>query len=306
MTRFLAVRTLRGGATLLGVLALTFALGRLTGDPVALLLPQSATLEDYAAMRARLGLDAPLAAQFGAYLTGALRGDLGTSLVQNRPALELVLERLPATLRLGALALGLAVVLGLPLGVLAAVRRGGRLDRTVRDASLALQALPSFVVGILGILLFGVALRWLPTFGSDGPLHHVLPVATLALLPFALLVRLTRSSLLEVLHEDYVRTARAKGARPTAVVVRHALRNAVAPVITVLGLQLGGIIGGAVVIETVFAWPGVGSLAVGAINGRDYPIVQAVVVLSAAAFVVANLLVDLAYGLLDPRVQVAS
>lgn len=306
MTRFLGWRALRGAATLLGVLALTFALGRLTGDPVALMLPQSATLADHAAMRASLGLDRPIPAQFAAYLAGAVRGDLGISLTQNRPALELVVERLPATLRLGGAAFVVALAFGMPLGVLAAVFRDGPFDRAVRDASLALQSLPSFVVGIVAILTFGVALRWLPTFGSDGPAHYVLPVATMALLPFALILRLTRSSLLEVMGEDYVRTARAKGVQPVQVIVRHALRSALAPVVTVLGLQLGGLIGGAVVIETVFAWPGVGSLAVAAINGRDYPIVQAVVVLSAAAFVLANLLVDVLYGVLDPRVQVSA
>lgn len=305
MARFLTIRALRGAGTLLGVLALTFALGRLTGDPVALLLPQSATIADYEAMRARLGLDAPLPVQFVDYLARAARGDLGTSVVLNRPALDLVLERLPATLRLGGLAFLTALIIGMPLGILAAVRRGSAFDRVVRDLSLALQSVPSFVVGILAILLFGVGLRWLPTFGADGPLHYVLPVATLALLPLALLLRLTRSSLLEVLNEDYVRTARSKGAAQPRVVLRHALRNALAPVVTVLGLQLAGLIGGAVVIETVFAWPGVGSLAVAAINGRDFPIVQTVVLLSATAFVMSNLLVDLLYGVLDPRVQTA-
>lgn len=183
--------------------------------------------------------------------------------------------------------------------------RGGSVDRLVRDLSLALQAIPSFVVGIVAILVFGVTLRWLPTFGADGALHYVLPVATLTLLPLALVLRLTRSSLLEALSEEYVRTARAKGLRPWRVVLRHGLRNALAPVVTVLGLQLAGVISGAVVVETVFAWPGVGSLAVAAINGRDFAIVQTVVLLSAAAFVLVNLAVDVLYGVLDPRVQTA-
>jgi peptide/nickel transport system permease protein len=303
MTVLIAARSLRGLATLLGVLALTFALGRLTGDPVALLLPDSATVADAQAMRARLGLDRPIPEQFAHYLGSVLRGDLGNSLVYNRPALGLVIERLPATLRLGGAAFVLAIALGIPLGVVAAVGRGRALDRTVRDTTLVLQSVPSFVIGILAVLLFGVTLQWLPTFGSDTPRHYVLPVITMALYPLALIVRLTRSGLLEVLGEDFVRTARAKGVPASRVVMGHALRNALVPVVTVLGLQLAGLIGGAVVIETVFAWPGVGSLAVAAINGRDFPIVQTVVVLSAAAFVAANLLVDLLYGVLDPRVR---
>ncbi len=306
MARYIAMRMMRGALTLLAVVALTFALGRATGDPVALLLPQGATVEDVLAMRSRLGLDQPLALQFVRYLGDLARGDLGTSLVYNRPALDLVVERLPATLRLGLAAFLVAGSIGIPLGVIAATTRSSLFDRLVRDASLALQSLPSFFVGILGILLFGVALRWLPTFGDATLRHYVLPVATMTLLPLALILRLVRASLLEVLGEDYVRTAHAKGLRPPTVMVRHALRNALVPVVTVLGLQLASLIGGAVIVETVFAWPGVGSLAVEAIAGRDFPIVQTVVLLSGVAFVVVNLVVDLGYALLDPRVEIKS
>lgn len=299
----LALRVGRGALTLLGVLAITFALGRVSGDPVALMLPPSASVEDYQAMRARLGLDRPLPEQFLGYMDRVLRGDLGVSVVANRPALELVIERLPATLRLGLLAFTTAACVALPLGVAAAVRRGGRLDRSVRDLSLLLQSVPPFVLAILSILLFGVTLGWLPTFGSESLRHYVMPVVTLSLLPLALLLRLMRAALLETLAEDFIRTARAKGASTARIISHHALRNALAPVLTVLGLQLAGIISGAVVVETVFAWPGVGSLVVGAINGRDYAIVQAVVLLSACAFVLVNLVVDLLYGWLDPRVR---
>lgn len=304
MPRYVLLRILRGFLTLLAVVAVTFALGRATGDPVALLLPQGATVEDVLAMRARLGLDQPMLTQFGRYLSDIAQGDFGTSLVYNRPALDLILERLPATLRLGLTSFLLAITVGVPLGVLAATGRGSGFDRFVRDVSLALQSLPSFFIGILGILLFGVTLRWLPTFGDATPSHYVLPVVTMTLLPLALILRLVRASLLDVLSEDYVRTAHAKGLHRAWVVVRHALRNALIPVVTVLGLQLASLIGGSVVIETVFAWPGVGSLAVEAIAGRDFPIVQAVVLLSSAAFVLINLLVDLSYALLDPRVEV--
>ncbi|MDR9390653.1 MAG: ABC transporter permease [Trueperaceae bacterium] len=305
MMRFLAVRTVRGVATLIAVVALTFALGRATGDPVALLLPQGATVDDVLAMRARLGLDRPLPVQFGLYLGDLLRGDFGTSLVYNRPALAVVAERVPATLRLGAAAFAAAILVAGPLGVFAALRRDTPFDRAVRDLSLTLQSLPSFFVGIVGILVFGVVLRWLPTFGDATLQHYVLPVATLTLLPLALLLRLVRASLLEVLHQDYVRTAHAKGLPVGRVVTRHALRTALIPVVTILGLQLANLIGGAVIVETVFAWPGVGSLAVEAIGGRDFAIVQTVVLLSGTAFVVMNLLVDLSYAVLDPRVEVA-
>jgi len=304
MPRYVLLRILRGFLTLLAVVAVTFALGRATGDPVALLLPQGATVEDVLAMRARLGLDQPMLTQFGRYLSDIAQGDFGTSLVYNRPAFDLILERLPATLRLGLTSFLLAITVGVPLGVLAATGRGSGFDRFVRDVSLALQSLPSFFIGILGILLFGVTLRWLPTFGDATLSHYVLPVVTMTLLPLALILRLVRASLLDVLSEDYVRTAHAKGLHRAWVVVRHALRNALIPVVTVLGLQLASLIGGSVVIETVFAWPGVGSLAVEAIAGRDFPIVQAVVLLSSAAFVLINLLVDLSYALLDPRVEV--
>jgi len=301
----LAARVGRGALTLLGVLAITFALGRLTGDPVAVMLPSSATLADYQAMRASMGLDQPLPEQFIRYLQRVARGDLGVSVVANRPALDLVLERLPATLRLGLLAFATAACVALPLGVAAAVWRSSRFDRTVRDLSLLLQAVPPFVLAILSILLFGVTLQWLPTFGSASLRHYLLPVVTLSVLPLALLLRLMRAALLETLAEEFVRTARAKGAGVRRIIIHHALRNALAPVATVLGLQLAGIISGAVVVETVFAWPGVGSLVVGAINGRDYAIVQTVVLLSATAFVVVNLIVDFLYGWLDPRVRAA-
>ena len=300
---FLLLRTLRSVLTLLAVVAVTFVLGRATGDPVALMLPQGATVEDVLAMRARLGLDRPLHVQFGRYLGGIAQGDFGTSLVYGRPALDVIVERLPATLRLGLASFVLSIVVGVPLGIVAATMRGRWFDRVARDVSLALQSLPSFFVGILAILLFGVVLRWLPTFGDATLAHYVLPVATMTLLPVALILRLVRASLLDVLNEDYVRTARAKGVHGASVVLRHALRNALIPVVTVLGLQLAGLMGGAVVIETVFAWPGVGSLAVEAIGGRDFPIVQTVVLLSGAAFVLVNLLVDVSYAFLDPRVD---
>jgi ABC-type dipeptide/oligopeptide/nickel transport system permease component len=305
MNQFLLLRLLRTLLMLFGVVALTFALSRLTGDPVALMLPQQATLEDYERIRASLGLDQPLPLQFAAYLSGIVRGDFGNSIVQNRPALEIVAERIPATLRLGIPAMTLSIALGIPLGIAAAYRRNRPFDRAAMSLSLAGQSLPSFFVGILLILGFGVALRWTPTFGSDTWRHYILPTITLTLYPLAIILRLTRASMLDVLSEPYMRTARAKGLPEHRLTFTHALRNALIPVVTVIGLQVGAILSGAAIVETVFAWPGIGTLAVQSIGGRDYPVIQAVVLVSAAAFGLTNLLVDVLYVAIDPRIQSA-
>jgi peptide/nickel transport system permease protein len=289
--------------TMLGIVLLTFVLGRLTGDPVALLLPTTATLDDYNRIRASLGLDQPLPVQFVTYLSNAARGDLGMSILFNRPAFEVVTERIPATLELGVMALVLAVTLGIPLGVVCARRRGSPLDWAVMTLTLAGQSLPGFVIGIFLILFFGVALRWLPTFGRDTPLSIILPAITLMIYPLALIVRLTRSALLDTLSEGYVRTARAKGLSERTVLTVHALRNALIPIVTVIGLQVASILSGAAIVETVFAWPGIGLLAVQSIGARDFPVMQTVVLLSAVAFGVTNILIDIAYTLVDPRIR---
>ncbi len=303
MTRFLLTRSLRTLLTLFGVVLLTFILGRVTGDPVAMMLPQTATLEDYERIRTSLGLNEPLPTQFAIYIANLLQGDLGTSIVLRRPALEVVLERIPLTLQLGIPALVISTLVGIPLGVIVARRRDTTLDRFVMSLTLAGQALPPFFIGILLILLFGVTLRWTPTFGSDTPAHLILPTLTLLIYPLAIIVRLTRSSMLEVLNTGYVRTARSKGLSERDVVYRHALRNALIPVITVIGLQVATIISGSAIVETVFAWPGIGQLAVASIGGRDYPIIQTIVLISAAAFCLVNMVVDLLYFLIDPRIE---
>jgi peptide/nickel transport system permease protein len=303
MTRFLLTRGFRMLLTLLGVVLLTFVLGRATGDPVAMMLPQTATVEDYERIRTSLGLNEPLPTQFVIYIANVLRGDLGTSIVLRRPALEVVVERIPLTLQLGIPALLISTLVGVPLGVIVARRRDTLLDRLVMSVTLAGQALPPFFIGILLILLFGVTLRWTPTFGSDTPAHLILPTLTLLIYPLAIIVRLTRSSMLEVLNTGYVRTARAKGLSERDVVYRHALRNALIPVVTVIGLQVATIISGSAIVETVFAWPGIGQLAVASIGGRDYPIIQTIVLISAAAFCLVNVAVDLLYFLIDPRIE---
>lgn len=302
MSNFLMIRLTRTLLTLFGVVTLTFFLGRLTGDPVALLLPDTATVEDYERIRASLGLDQPLLTQYLIYLGNLVQGDLGTSIVFNRAALAVVWERVGATLQLGIPALVLSVVFGVPLGMIAAYRRNRAVDRTVMALSLMGQSLPSFFVGILLIWFFGVNLGWTPTFGNDTWQHYILPTITLLLYPLAIVIRLTRSSILEILSQTYMRTANAKGLKPLYITSVHALRNALIPVVTVVGLQVAAIISGSAIVETVFAWPGIGSLAVQSIGGRDYPVIQTIVLLSAAAFGLTNMAIDLLYYVIDPRI----
>lgn len=303
MNNFLLTRLSRTLLTLFGVVTLTFALGRLSGDPLALMLPETATMDDYARMRESLGLDGPLPVQYVAYLGNLAQGDLGTSIFYNRPAVEVVLDRIPATLQLGIPAFILSILVGIPLGILVAYRRDGFIDRSVMSFTLAAQSLPSFLVAILLILLFSVQLELLPSMGRDTASHFILPTLTLAIYPLAFVVRLTRSAMLETLTAPYVQTARAKGLRPARVTFVHALRNALIPVITVVGLQAAAILSGAAIVETVFAWPGIGALAVESVARRDYPVIQTTVLVSAAAFAIANTLVDYVYTLLDPQIK---
>jgi peptide/nickel transport system permease protein len=300
---YLGRRLLQLVPTLLGVTLVVFLLVRLSGDPTQLLLPETATPADREQFRREHGLDRPLAVQYARYLGGLVRGDLGRSLVDQRPALHAVLERLPATIELALAASVIAVAVGIPLGVIAAVRRGSLLDRVATLGALAGQSMATFWVGILLILVFAVQLRWLPVSGRDEWRHLVLPALTLSLYMMPILTRMTRSSMLEVWGQDFVRTARAKGLRELAVILRHSLRAALIPVVTVLGLQVGGALAGAIVTESVFAWPGVGTFVLDAIYKRDYPVVQAAVLVVATLYMLTNLVVDLLYVLLDPRIR---
>jgi len=281
----------------------TFAATLLTGDPVLLMLPEGASLDERAELRSHLGLDRPLPVQYLLYVNRMIRGDFGLSLRHRQPAMRLVLARMPATLELTAAALVLSIVIAVPVGVISATRRNTMFDTTAMFGVLLGQSIPNFWLGIMIILVFGVFLQWLPISGRGTLLQLVGPAVTLGFFPLARNVRLIRSSLLEVLGEGYIRTARAKGLAEPLVVYRHGLRNALIPVITVVGLQFGFFLGGAVVTETVFAWPGVGRLVVQAIYGRDYPVIQAGVVLLSVGFVTINLAVDLLYGYLDPRIR---
>lgn len=289
---------------LLGVTLLTFAIAQVTpGDPVALMLGPAATPERVAALRQQLGFDDPLPVQFGRYVWNALHGDLGRSVRGQTPVLAEILARFPSTVELTVAAMLLAVVGGVGAGVVAAISRRRSVETVTMIVALIGLSLPSFWLAIILILVFGVNLRWVSVAGGEGLKNLILPAFCLALAPAAVLARLTRSSILEVIREDYVRTARAKGLGQRAVVLVHVLRNSLIPVVTVIGLQFAGMLGGAVFIENVFARPGIGRFAVNAIAARDYPQVQGVVLFTAAIYVLINLAVDLIYGWLDPRIR---
>jgi len=304
VTAYVVQRLLLAVLVVFGVSIVTFFLTFLSGDPAVLMLPPDASAEQIARFRSEWGFDRPIIVQYGNFLWRALQGDMGTSLRHGTPALPLIAERLPATLQLTVTAMLLAVALAIPLGVISATQRGSPIDLLTMTVALVGQAVPNFWLSIMGILLFSVTLGWLPTSGRGSVLHIVMPAGVLAIGLMALLTRLARSTMLEVLSEDYVRTARAKGLREWVVLSRHALRNALIPLVTVIGLQFGYILGGAVVIETVFTWPGVGLFTIQAISNRDYPVVQASVLILSSAVVLINLLVDLLYGVLDPRIRV--
>jgi peptide/nickel transport system permease protein len=304
MISFVIQRLLLAVLVIFGVSAVTFFLTFLSGDPADLMLPPGATPEQMTRFRREWGFDDPIAVQYGRFLGRAVQGDLGTSLRHGTPALPLIAERLPATFQLTLTAMVVAIALAIPLGVVSATHRGSAIDLLTMSVALVGQAVPTFWLAIMGILFFAVTLGWLPTSGRGTLLHVIMPAGVLAIGLMALLTRLTRSTMLEVLAEDYVRTARSKGLREWAVLSRHALRNALIPLVTVIGLQFGYILGGAVVVETVFTWPGVGLFTIQAITNRDYPVVQAAVLILSSAVVLINLLVDLLYGLLDPRIRV--
>jgi ABC-type dipeptide/oligopeptide/nickel transport system permease component len=300
---FLATRLARAAVSVWLVSTVVFVVMRLSGDPVPLLLPPDAPRSEYARVAKELGTDRPLPVQYGVFLGSALRGDFGRSIHFRQPAADVVLAYLPATAELGLTAFALALVIAIPIGVVSAVRRNSLVDQITMAVALVGQSAPTFFVGILLILVLSLKAGWLPTSGRGDWTHLVLPALTLGAFAMASIARLTRSALLEVLRADYVRTARAKGLRERMVVIKHALRNAAIPIVTITALQFGTLLGGAVVTETVFAWPGIGRLAIQSIYNRDYPVVQCVVFLSALLFIVINLTVELIYGVLDPRIR---
>lgn len=305
MAAFVLRRVLQSVLTIFGVLTATFFLVRLAGDPAALLLPVEATDRDIAEFRSALGLDQPLPVQYLKFLLNAIEGDFGVSLRQRTSALGLVIERLPATLELALTAFVLGIVLAFLLGLAMRLSNSPRLRAVIMWIALTRQAIPVFWFGLLLILLFAVNLRWLPSLGRGTLAHLVLPALTLATYELALYLRLFNSSLATEAQQDYVRTAYAKGQSKVNVLLRHMLPNALLPLITIAGINLGLLLGGTVVTETVFSWPGVGRLIVQSVSQRDYPVIIAGVVVVCLIFVIINLIVDLLYAYLDPRVRLS-
>jgi peptide/nickel transport system permease protein len=305
MVRFWSVKAARTLLTLWFVVTFAFIVLRVSGDPVQSLLGPDATIEEIAQFREAWGLDRPLPEQYLRYVVQMASGEFGTSYRDGRSVTEIIAERVPWTVLLGLSAYAVAILVGVPAGIVAALRRGSALDRLVMGFAVFGFALPNFFLGILLILLFSLTLQWLPSSGTGSILHLLMPAATLGVYTAGTLARFTRSAMLEVLDKPYMRAAAAKGAPPVYRVLRHALPNAAIPIVTVIGLNLGALVGGAVVVETVFAWPGIGRLLVTAVTSRDLAVVQALVLLVAVTMVAANLAVDLLYGLLDPRIRAA-
>ncbi|GAB5494785.1 MAG: ABC transporter permease [Phototrophicaceae bacterium] len=303
MGQFLLRRIFYSVFVLLGLSFVVFTLTRLSGDPSALMLPIDATEEDYANMRAYLGLDKPLIFQYTDFVGHALQGDFGISIRHRQPAMEMVLERMPATLTLTISSFAVALAIALPLGILSALYPNSIIDRISVLMALIGQAVPTFLLGIVLILLFAVQLRWLPSSGRGGLEFLILPSLTLGPYSAAVINRLLRANLRESLSKDYIRTAQAKGFSQRYVVLRHALKNAAIPVVTVMGLQIAALMSGSVVTETVFAYPGAGLLLVQALGNRDFPVVQAFVMLVGTFVIIINLLLDILYAYLDPRIR---
>ena len=304
MQRYISRRLIQLMIALFLMSVIVFLLGRLTGDPVSMLLSQYSTEEDRVRITEQLGLTKPILEQYGIFVFNALKGDLGKSVAgDNRPALALILERFPASLKLALVALIISILIGIPLGVLSAVKRGSFLDASARLLALLGQSLPAFWLGIVLMYFFSVKLRLLPTSGYGGIQHFILPAATMGLFTVAAVTRLTRSSMLEVLDSEYIKLARIKGVSEAIVIWKHALRNSLMPVITFMGTFFATMITGAVVIETVFSWPGIGRLAYESISNRDFPVMQAVILFMTTLYILANLIVDILYAWVDPRIR---
>jgi len=304
MIRYFGLRLLFALPALWLILTMVFLLAHIVpGDPVQQMLGEGARAEDLQQLRHALGLDLPVPVQYAHYVGGILRGDLGESLRFQQPVLRVILSRYPATLELATVALLVCAAIGIPAGLLAAQRRGTPTDRAVGVFTLFGLSVPNFALGPVLILFFSVILGWLPVSGRGSPLHLVLPAITLGAALAAILTRMVRTSVMEELSSDYVRTARAKGLSESAVLFRHAFRNALIPILTILGLQFGTLLAGTIVTESVFSWPGIGRLSVQAIEARDYPLLQGCILLIAVSYVFVNLLTDFVYALVDPRVR---
>jgi peptide/nickel transport system permease protein len=303
MTRYIGLRIIQAIVSLLVVMTIVFMLSRLSGDPVQLLADISASEEQMEAIRRDLGLDKPLAVQWASYVRDMFVFDLGESVTSRQPVRELIWQRLPNTLQLGFAAMAISIVIGLPIGIYTAVHRGTRWDGVARLFAVLGQSMPSFWLGVLLILIFAVVLGVLPPGGKEGPTSIILPAFSMGYLTTAAIMRLTRSSMLDVLNAEYIKLARIKGLSETKVIWKHALKNSLIPVITFSVVLFTLFLGAAVVTETVFAWPGLGSLILDGVRTRDYPLIQGGVVVFSAIYILANLLVDILYGYLDPRIR---
>ncbi len=303
MPRYIASRLLQAVLTTFGVMTIVFFVMRLSGDPVLLLVPEGATREHIDALRRELGFDQPIWRQYLTFLAGLLRFELGVSVVQRIPAWDILASRIPYTLALAGAALVVAIGLGVPAGVTMAVWRGRWFERPIAALVVAGQSMPTFLTGILMIMLFAVTLRWLPSSGVDGPASVIMPAIALGMLSMSTFARMARIAVVDELGKDYVRAGLARGLSPGKVVARHVLRNASIPVVTIAALEIGNLLAGAIIVETVFAWPGIGQLAIQAIQSRDFLVVQAIVLFVSLVYVVVNLAADLVYAGIDPRIR---
>jgi ABC-type dipeptide/oligopeptide/nickel transport system permease component len=304
MIRYISLRLLFALPALWLIVTMVFLLAHIfPGDPVAQMLGEGARADDLQQLRHALGLDVPIPVQYARYLKGVVHGNLGESFRFQQPVTKVILDHYPATLELAAVALGVCILIGIPAGVLAAHKRGEKTDHAVGVLTLGGLSLPNFALGPVLMLVFSVNLGWLPVTGRGGISHLILPAFTLGAALAAILTRMVRTSVIEELSADYVRTARAKGVSEAGVLFRHALRNALIPILTILGLQFGALLAGTIVTETIFSWPGIGHLTVQAILARDYPLLQGCILLIAVSYVVVNLLTDMVYALVDPRVR---
>lgn len=303
MKRYALKRLLLGIITLVGVSLVIFIAVRLSGDPALLLAPPDATQQELQTIRAELGLDKPIPVQYMLFVRNAVKGDFGRSTRYREPALSLVLRRLPATMELAAIAFCISISIGITFGVASVTKPGSWFDVLGKTFASLGQAMPEFWIGIMAVLIFSVWLGWFPTSGRGGISHLVLPAVTLGWFSAASILRLTRSAMLKVMGTEFIKTARLKGNVERTVIWRHALRNALIPVVAMGGMQLGRLLGGAVIVETIFAWPGLGQLILDGVYSRDYSVVQAGVFITSSIFVLLNILVDLSYGIIDPRIR---
>jgi peptide/nickel transport system permease protein len=306
MQRYFLSKVVQSVLLLFGVMLLVFAMVRVTGDPAALMMPREASPEDIEAFREAMGFNRPLSVQFWEFISGAVVGDFGRSLHFKAPAMPLVLERLPATLQLAAVGLLMALIVGIPFGLVGGFNPGSAVDSVGRALALLGQSIPNFWLAMIMIITLGVRLRWFPTFGRDQWNSVIMPAFVLGLPVMGQMVRLTRSAVLEIRGEDFIRTAHSKGLEPRVIYVKHVLRNVSIPLISVIGVQFGYMLGGSIYIEAIFSWPGMGGLLEQSIGWRDYPLVQAIAIFTSVVVLALNLLTDVAYAVVDPRIRYGS